>query len=176
VGQGRLWNTGSRLVNAVVGGWNLNTVTLIQTGPWLTPTISASLDTSNTNILARGTVLRPDLVGNPTPSNQTRNGFFNINAFAPAPANSGRMGNAGVGILEGPGTIAIAGGISKVIQLRERTHLRFEATFTNLLNHPNFAPPATNISNPSTFGILTSATTADSGGNRTGQLSLRLDF
>jgi hypothetical protein len=175
-GPGRRWNTSSHIASAVLGGWNLNTVTLIETGPWLTPTISASLDASNTDVLARATVLRPDLVGNPVPSNQNANDYFNINAFAPTPANAGRFGNAGVGILEGPGTVAVAGGLSKTVQLRERARLRFEATFTNLMNHPNFAPPATNISSPSTFGILSSVTTAESGGNRTGQLSLRLDF
>jgi hypothetical protein len=54
--------------------------------------------------------------------------------------------------------------------------LRFEATFTNVLNHTNFAPPALNIGNPSTFGILDAALPQGLGGNRTGQLALRLDF
>jgi hypothetical protein len=62
------------------------------------------------------------------------------------------------------------------MQLREGLRLRFEATFTNVLNHTNFAPPATNFSSPSTFGLLQSAQTAEYGGNRTGQLALRLDF
>jgi hypothetical protein len=66
--------------------------------------------------------------------------------------------------------------LSKAIQIREGLRLRFEATFTNALNHTNFAPPATNVSNPSTFGVLQSAQTAEYGGNRTGQLALRLDF
>jgi hypothetical protein len=101
---------------------------------------------------------------------------FNLNAFAPTPAGAARIGNAGVGILEGPGTIAVNGGLSKIIRLRENLRLRFEATFTNVLNHTNFAPPATNVSNPSTFGILQSAQTAEYGGNRTGQVALRLDF
>jgi hypothetical protein len=70
-------------------------------------------------------------------------------------------------------TVVRAGfGIFTVTNLR----LRFEATFTNVLNHPNFAPPATNVSNPSTFGVLQSAQTAENGGNRTGQVALRLDF
>jgi K+-transporting ATPase KdpF subunit len=34
--------------------------------------------------------------------------------------------------------------------------------------HPNFAPPATNVSSPSTFGILTSVQTAENGGNGPG--------
>ena len=51
-----------------------------------------------------------------------------------------------------------------------------KSTFTNVLNHTNFAPPATDISSPSTFGVLQSAQTAGQGGNRTGQLALRMDF
>src|SRR6202008_4205101 len=68
-----------------------------------------------------------------------------------SPAGAARVGNAGVGILEGPGTIAVNAGLSKTMTLREGLRLRFEATFTNVLNHTNFAPPATNVSNPSTL-------------------------
>ena len=67
--------------------------------------------------------------------------MFNINAFNPIP--SGPIGNCGVGILEGPGTSTIAAGLSKTFHLTERMRLRFEDTFTNLMNHPNFAPPPT---------------------------------
>jgi hypothetical protein len=55
-------------------------------------------------------------------------------------------------------------------------HLRFEATFTNLLNHTNYAPPATNVSSPSTFGVLDAQQTAENAGNRTGQVALRFEF
>jgi len=54
-------------------------------------------------------------------------------------------------------------------------HLRFETTFTNVLNHTNFAPPSTQIDG-GTFGQLTAATTAENAGNRTGQAALRLEF
>jgi len=54
--------------------------------------------------------------------------------------------------------------------------LRFESTFTNVLNHTNYAPPVTNISSPSSFGVLTAAQTAENAGNRTGQIALRLEF
>jgi Carboxypeptidase regulatory-like domain/TonB dependent receptor len=176
VGKGRRWSPDSKLVDGVFGGWSLNTVTLIETGPYLTPTVSTSLDQTNTDPAAAGSVVRPDLVGNPIPSNQTSGDYYNINAFAPTPVGAARIGSAGVGILEGPGTIAVNGGLSKSMLLREGLRLKFEATFTNALNHTNFAPPATNVSNPATFGILQSAQTAESGGNRTGQLALRLDF
>lgn len=53
--------------------------------------------------------------------------------------------------------------------------MRFESTFTNVLNHTNFAPPATQIDNP-TFGVLSAPQTAESAGNRTGLLALRVEF
>jgi hypothetical protein len=71
---------------------------------------------------------------------------------------------------------AVSAGLAKVIAIRERYNLRFESTFTNVLNHTNFAPPVTNISSPTSFGVLTSAQTAENAGNRTGQLALRLEF
>jgi Carboxypeptidase regulatory-like domain len=174
-GAGRTWKSKNWFVNGALGGWNINTVTLIQTGPYLTPTISPTLDQSNTDIVGRGGITaRPDAVGNPgSPQGDLQ---WNLNAFAPTPAGAGRIGNAGVGILEGPGTIAVSAGLSKIFPVRERLGFRFEATFTNALNHANFAPPASDISSPSTFGVLQSAQTAGQGGNRVGQLALRLDF
>jgi hypothetical protein len=174
-GQGRTWSSSNKLVNGAFGGWSFNTVTLIESGPYLTPTISCALDQTNTDPIAAGSVCRPDIVGNPSIGNLPGQ-QFNINAFAPTPVGAARIGNAGVGILEGPGTVALNAGLSKSMQIREGLRLRFEATFTNVLNHTNFAPPATNFSSPSTFGLLQSAQTAEYGGNRTGQLALRLDF
>jgi hypothetical protein len=175
-GKGRKWSSSWGPVNAVLGGWSLNTVTLLETGPYLTPTISPTLDQTNTNPIADAAIIRPDLVGNPIPANRTLSDYFNINSFAPTPAGAARIGSAGVGILEGPGTIAVNGGLAKSFSIRERLRMRFEATFTNALNHTNFAPPSTNVSNPQTFGVLSAAQTAEYGGNRTGQLALRLDF
>ncbi len=176
-GQGRRWSSSSRVLNRALGGWNLNTITLLETGPFLTPMMSVSLDQTNTDPAAAGvTVVRPDLVGNPIPAHRTRAEYFNINAFAPPPAGAGRVGNASVGSLEGPGTEVVNAGLAKVMDLHENTHLRFEATFTNVLNHTNLAPPVTDISNPAAFGALTTAQSAESAGNRTGQVALRVDF
>ena len=70
----------------------------------------------------------------------------------------------------------MAGGLSKTFTLGERARVRFEATFTNLPNHPNFAPPPVDVSSPATFGKITSVQSAENSGNRTGQLALRMDF
>jgi hypothetical protein len=67
-------------------------------------------------------------------------------------------------------------GLAKNFAITERAKLRFESTFTNVLNHTNFAPPATQIDNAATFGILSAPQTAENAGNRTGQVALRLAF
>jgi hypothetical protein len=176
-GRGRQWSSRSPIVDHVLGGWNVNTITLFESGEYLTPTMSVADDQTNTDPAAAGiTVVRPDRVGNPIPAHRTNANYFNLAAFAPPAAGSGRMGNAAVGSLEGPGTIAVNAGLSKTTAIHENWNMRFEATFTNVLNHTNFAPPLTDISTPASFGALTTAETAESAGNRTGQVALRIDF
>ena len=175
-GKGRQWLNSSPVVGGILGGWNVNTITLLETGPYLTPTDSVTNDQTNTDPAGDGSIVRPDRVGNPIPTNRSPGNYFNFNAFAHTPVNAGRIGNAGVGILEAPGTIAVSAGLAKLIAVRENWRLRFESTFTNVLNHTNYAPPATNISNQASFGVLTAAQTAENAGNRTGQIALRVEF
>ncbi len=196
-GPGRAHVT-SGWLGRVVGGWEVNSVSLLETGPWLTPSISpggcqlqttaggacpltaaglpGTNDQSNTNVINRGATLRPDVVSKDFYRGHSRQRFFNVAAFAPTPVGAGRFGDAGVGILQGPNTIAIGLGTAKVLTIRENVRLRFESSFTNVLNHTNFAPPATQIDNPSTFGVLSAPQTAENAGNRTGQAALRIDF
>ena len=176
VGRGRMFMSNGGWKDKFLGGWDLNTVTLLETGPWLTPSISTSFDQSNTNVVNRGAFLRPDQVSKDLYKRQSRAQFFNSAAFAPTPAGAGRFGNAGVGILQGPGTEAVSLGLAKNFALTEKAKLRFESTFTNVLNHTNFAPPATQIDNTTTFGVLSAPQTAENAGNRTGQVALRIDF
>lgn len=133
----------------------------------------SSYDPGNLNLSYRGSLQRPDCTGNGNVANPGTGSMFNIDAFNPIPTVP--VGNCGVGILEGPGTTTIAAGLAKTLHLTERLRLRFEGTFTNLMNHPNFAPPPTNVTSAS-FGFVQNVQTAENSGNRTGQLSLRLDF
>ena len=176
VGEGRTFlNTGGWR-DAALGGWELTTITLLETGPWLTPSISDSFDQSNTDVVNRGAFSRPDEVSTNFYPGQSRAQYFNLAAFAPTPPGAGRFGNAGVGILQGPGTIAASLGLAKVFRVTEAVRMRFESTFTNVFNHTNFAPPATQIDVPSTFGVLSAPQTAENAGNRTGQVALRVEF
>lgn len=67
-------------------------------------------------------------------------------------------------------------GLAKHVQLGEHARMRLEVSFTNALNRVNYAPPATNVSNPNTFGALQSELPQGSGGSRVGQAALRFDF
>jgi hypothetical protein len=176
VGRGRTFLNAGGWKNTVLGGWEMTTITLLETGPWLTPSISNSFDQSNTNVVNRGAFLRPDQVSTNLYQSRSLAHYFNLAAFAPTPAGAGRFGNAGVGILQGPGTTAVSLGLAKEFRVTERMRMRFESTFTNVLNHTNFAPPATQIDVPSTFGVLSAPQTAENAGNRTGQLAVRMEF
>jgi Carboxypeptidase regulatory-like domain len=176
-GQGKMFAGLGRLT-PVIGGWTLSTVTTMQTGQWLTPTMPPADDQSNTDMVVRntgGAIARPDCVGNPA-AGRTGTQYFSLNAFQAPPQNAGRFGNCGVGILEGPGMIDVDAGLAKRFNIGDRLHARFEATFTNIPNHTNYAPPALNIGSPSSFGQLSSALPQGEGGNRTGQLAVRVDF
>ncbi len=174
VGQNRKFLSHmNRAADLTFGGWSLSTVSLWETGPYLTPITSSSYDPGNLSLSYRGAFQRPDCIGNGNVANLASGSMFNLSAFKPIP--SGPVGNCGVGILEGPGTSTIAAGLSKTVSLNERMRLRFEGTFTNLLNHPNFAPPPTNVTSAS-FGIVQSVQSAENSGNRTGQVSLRFEF
>lgn len=186
-GKGRRYMSRAHpLWQGLAGGWRLSSILVLQTGPYLTATFTGG-DPSGTNAPARG-AQRPDAIQSGNLSNPVADRYFNREAFvcpgrlpgSPDQFNCnvppiGRFGNAGVGTLVGPGTINLSMGFGKEFPIRERTTLKFEASFTNLPNHPNFANPGTNIASIA-FGRTTSARGADSGGNRVGQFGLRLEF
>ncbi|MEO6802795.1 MAG: carboxypeptidase regulatory-like domain-containing protein [Granulicella sp.] len=87
----------------------------------------------------------------------------------------GRFGNAQSGSVVGPGTVNLSTGVNKSFKFTERVSLRAEGTFTNVINHTNLGDPNMNISSGQ-FGVITGTSGADFGGNRTGQVSMRLEF
>jgi hypothetical protein len=93
---------------------------------------------------------------------RTTQQWFNPAGFACVPANDPvtglpRFGNAGRNILLGPGTNYMDGNLAKNIALgSERRLLTLRMEAFNLLNHPNWANPAVNISTPATVATITS--------------------
>jgi hypothetical protein len=203
VGRGRRYGGSmNRLEDIALGGWQISNIFLYQTGPFLTAVLpNYVIDPSGTGSgPIGGAAQRPDRNGNGNSSRHDRNHWFNNDAFAcpgqtgyaslaPNAANGnatpcnvgvgsepiGRFGTESVGDLVGPGTVSLSSGLSKSVNITDGIHLRGEATFTNILNHTNLADPQLDISQLN-FGQITSARGSDFGGNRTGQLSLKLEF
>jgi len=195
IGKGRfLLGNAHGVLNGIVGGWRLSTILLAQTGPFDTPFLQ--FDSSGN---ARFGFNRPDLAGNPNDVHHTRAQWWNPNVFACpggvpgqdfAPGTVtlscsnviGRFGNAAVGSLVGPGTVNLSLGLAKDFQLSEKVKLKFESSFTNVPNHPNFDDPRNNLSESTdaspngTFGRVLASRGGDAGGNRVGQLALRIEF
>ena len=196
----------NRFADAAVGGWQISGIFLMQSGSFLTPIIASSnVDPSGTGSGTIYTgAQRPDRVASGNTSRQNRNGWFNNAAFAcpgrvgysslltdasgSSPCNVGgfdaqgnpvapigRFGTSSVGDVTGPGTISLSTGLSKTFTLVEGVRLRAEGTFTNVLNHTNLADPNLDVTSPA-FGTITQARGSDFGGNRTGQVSMKVEF
>lgn len=191
IGKGRKFAASIHpAVNAVIGGWQLSSILLLQTGAHLTPNLSGVDSSGSGSGLSR--TQHPDRVGDGNLSNPTRDQWLDVNAFV-CPGLSvrtscrigvnpltdarpiGRFGTAGVGIITGPGTINLSLGLNKAFYLTERIKLEAGASFTNVANHVNLADPNLTITS-SGFGRITSARTSELGGSRTGQVTMRLSF
>jgi hypothetical protein len=115
------------------------------------------------------------------------NEFFNTGVFAPAPfipdgglidgefpvTGGGTIyGHLGRNILRGPDERNVDMALIKRTKLGEKTSMVFRWEFFNLFNHPNFANPASDVSNPSTFGKIS----AMSVNPRIMQCGLKMEF
>jgi hypothetical protein len=146
------------------GGWALSGVSIFQGGRPLTITTSSPF-----NAFGISTDF-PQLVPGcriATPGfnvEGTLNNYFNSKCFTSLPAigvdGTTGFGNAGAGIVQGPGQVNTDLALIKKIALRwpaESANLEFRTEFFNVFNHPQFSDPDTNLSSP-TFGrILTTA-------------------
>ncbi|PYV83994.1 MAG: hypothetical protein DMG05_25195, partial [Acidobacteria bacterium] len=173
VGSGRRFLNQPGVLDWILGGWQLSTIYNYQTGEFLTPTFSGS-DPSNTQTF--GGI--PDRIGdgNLPSGERSIDRWFDASAFARPPAGSGRFGNSGRNIIVGPGRQALNLGIFKSFRVTEGSSLRIQGTFTNVLNHPNFADPNLNISVPGSVGTIRGTRGLDSSGPRQGVVGIRFDF
>jgi hypothetical protein len=139
----------------LLGGWQVTGINTVQSGLALTATVAGS------SVLNLGSErrARPNLVGNPVlpESERTLSRYFNTDAFAaftPAPQ---AFGDAGVGIMRGPGYVNFDFTLAKNFHISERRSVQFRTELFNAFNHANFGPP--NLQRESNgFGqILTAA-------------------
>jgi len=144
----------SRPMNFVLGGWQLTGIHVVQTGLALTATLAGS---SVLNIGGERRA-RPNLVGDPIlpESERTLARWFNTDAFAAFSPGQQAFGNAGIGIMRGPGLANFDFTLAKNFPIDERRYVQFRTELFNAFNHPGFGPP--NIMRDSSgFGQILSA-------------------
>jgi hypothetical protein len=134
--------------NALLGGWNLNSIFQFHTGLPITPYDGAGQSLQGTRSLER-----PNRICNgKTNASGPDDTWMDINCFQHAPA--GQFGDSGVGIVYGPKYWNWDLGLSKDFYFDDKRYLTLRIEAFNVLNHPNFAIQAgsADISNPTTFG------------------------
>jgi hypothetical protein len=172
---GKGWN---RAADLVLGGWNLNFITSMHSG---FPVTIQSRNVSNQ--LVRGSS-RANRFGQLTYQNQNIDHWFgDNNALCQNPGENtggcaygvpalGQFGNSGKGTEGAPAFYNLDLAVEKQFHITERQYFDLRADFFNALNHPNFGPPARVISNPASFGAITSTV----GTPRNIQLGLKYYF
>jgi Carboxypeptidase regulatory-like domain/TonB-dependent Receptor Plug Domain/TonB dependent receptor len=154
-GNGKKYLSGAgRGLDAVVGGWQLNGITVVQSGLPYSPLISSGDTAINAG---PGGAVRPNIVGNPNrpgpvaanptcvdPPSQvhTAEAWFNRCAFV-VPVNS--FGDAGRNSLVGPKFVNFNFSIFKNFSITERWKLQFRTEIFNIFNHTNLGLPNQNV-------------------------------
>jgi hypothetical protein len=181
-GKGERWLNSGGALNGIVGGWQLAGVTILQSGPFLTP-YQSSVDPANTNILTTVGEARPDELRNVSlyAAHRTTAQWLNPAAFPylnlqTASGNGiGRFGNAPVGGVVGPGTDNFSLSLMKDVALGEKSKFTLGVEASNLFNHRNYEPPNTQV-DASGFGSITALQTAEGAGPRSLELVGRITF
>lgn len=184
IGKGQRWLNTNSILNNIVGGWQVGGITVLQTGPFLTP-YQASVDPANTNILTTIGQARTDQVRSGVSlyaAHRNVNNWLNPAAF---PYNNlqipntnigiGRFGNAPVGGVVGPGTAVFSMSLRKDFSITEHTRFFFDAEAANVFNRRNYEPPNMQADSPA-FGQIPELQTAEGAGPRNLQLSARITF
>jgi hypothetical protein len=163
-GRGRRFLGANRALDLAFGGWEATAIVTLQGGFPLTPG-------NNIDTCVCGAVVRPNVSGNPNlpKSERTVNRWFNTGVFS-SPAQW-TIGNAGRGLVWGPGLANWDLTVSKFFNINERFRVQYRAEAYNLTNTPYFNNP--NVSSGTgTFGRVT----AVSNQPRLMQMALKLYF
>jgi hypothetical protein len=167
-GKRYLHSSGS-LIDALVGGWQLNSIASFHTGTPINIVSNAGY--------ADYPGLRPNLVPGQDPTlprqKRTITEWFNTAAFTNTPGQSNSTpipGDAGRNLVRGPGYANFDFSLFKNFSLPETIRLQFRAESFNLLNTPHFGNPD-GSRNSGSFGSIASAS-----GPRIMQFAIKLIY
>ncbi len=168
-GRGKTFlGNSTRLVSLLAGGWQVNSITTIQSGFVLGLTTAVN----QTNSFGGGS--RPNNSGKSArlegPVEERLNRFFDTSVFSqPAAFTFGNTSRT-LPDVRSPGVVNFDFSFTKNTKIGERFTTQLRGEFFNGFNHPNFGTPGTGFGT-ATFGVISSA--ADP---RIIQLGLKLLF
>jgi hypothetical protein len=155
-GKGRRFLNHGGVANQVVGGWQLTTITTIQSGA-----VQSTTSWDSAGVVFSPSGERLNCTGiDPVRPNPSQNGWFNPAAFSNPVA--GTFGNCGRDNLRGPRQVNIDLSAIKDFRIAERQALQFRAEFFNAPNHVELGTPnaswggSSTVAPPSNFGVITS--------------------
>lgn len=151
-GKGMMFGSGmNRLADSILGGWQLGSIFTAHTGFPLT--IKANTDPSNTG--ARS--FRASVVGTPHDPHQFGPGVLYLDPSAYAVPGKYTFGNAGPGVVRGPGLARVDLSLGKQFHITERKYFELRGEAFNLTNTPIFLSPASQNIQSTLFGQIRSS-------------------
>jgi hypothetical protein len=169
-GRGQRFLANRRFVSSVVEGWQLNNITVVQTGYPL------AITGANNDLATR-----PNFVPGVSAKlgNRNKTEWFNTAAFVNPPLYT--FGDVGRTLpnVRSPGTVNFDVSLFKTTTITEHIKLQLRLETFNLFNHPNlgvpnttFSPGANGLNANGAFGTITSTGTS----NRDVQLAAKVIF
>lgn len=158
----------SGIGNILAGGWSVQPAIQLRSGyPFSLSRSGASFGTYTPGRvnLAPGKSVSDAKVAHPSPTH-----WFDASVFTDP--GQALQGNVTRNVLRGPGTAQVDFSAIKSFRVFEKINTQFRAEAYNIINHPIFGQPASNISTPSTVGQISST----SGDNRSIQLAVKVMF
>jgi len=147
IGTGKRFSTGNRLSDYVLGNWQLNSIFTFRNGQPFTVTDGADI----ANIGNTG-YERANLVGNPNLGTKTKAEWFNTAAYA-IPAQY-TYGDGGRNTLQAQRWIDLTASVIRSFPIKEQMRFEFRAEAFNMLNHPIFGAPGSDLNSPSAFAAI----------------------
>ncbi len=191
-GKGRTFMNRSGVLDAVLGGWQLSTIFVLESGRPLTFVLGGGNSSGSLTANQGGDnyYTFPNVIANPTLANPTISEFYNTCVAGTGCANPafatpepGTFGNSGRNTFRGPGIEDVDFSLGKNFAIplpRETGDLQIRFDAMNGLNHPNFDIPGGQIGTGGA-GVISSitnnySTNLNPFGSRRLQLGARFSF
>jgi hypothetical protein len=178
----RFLNSAGRALELAAGGWEISYIYSYYSGQRVTPmwTGPDPVGTAFTSSRTPPTVtIRADHLrdGNLPGDQRSVRRWFDTEAFGPVP--QGRYGTSAKNVIIGPDSRVWSAGLYKYFNFTERLRLRLELTAGNLLNHPNYGLPDSNLSQAASFGVISDVgdtSSLDQSGPRAFRTAIRFEW